>query len=170
MCVHMSVMANSLDGAGDGKLGLLTAAVLSRHLAAAGGHRLTLVGRHDAKMALVPGDLDRVGAGLQGLVVRACVFLRVGLPGGPAAPCAPRRCRHALNEAGTRLPPCTAFMWRRWCRRATAPRWQSGWAASLIWWWRRQVRGAGLGRSEPISSKTGLSLELGLFGGTVVGH
>eukprot|EP00198_Chlamydomonas_reinhardtii_P001904 XP_001691240.1 predicted protein [Chlamydomonas reinhardtii] len=45
---------------GDGKLGLLTAAVLSRHLAAAGGHRLTLVGRHDAKMALVPGDLDRV--------------------------------------------------------------------------------------------------------------
>ncbi|KAG2493211.1 hypothetical protein HYH03_008631 [Edaphochlamys debaryana] len=45
---------------GDGKLGLLVAAVLSRHVASAGGPRVTLVGRHADKMALVRGKLDKV--------------------------------------------------------------------------------------------------------------
>ncbi|GLC46561.1 hypothetical protein PLESTB_001620900 [Pleodorina starrii] len=45
---------------GDGKLGLLVGQVLVRHVAAAGGPRVTLIGRHADKMALVQGDADRV--------------------------------------------------------------------------------------------------------------
>ncbi|EFJ51367.1 hypothetical protein VOLCADRAFT_103412 [Volvox carteri f. nagariensis] len=45
---------------GDGKLGLLVGQVLVRHVAAAGGPRVTLIGRHAAKMALVQGDAERL--------------------------------------------------------------------------------------------------------------
>ncbi|GIL67721.1 hypothetical protein Vafri_21049 [Volvox africanus] len=45
---------------GDGKLGLLVSQVLIRHVTAKGGPRLTLIGRHMEKMAMVQGDMERI--------------------------------------------------------------------------------------------------------------
>ncbi|GIM15197.1 hypothetical protein Vretimale_17956, partial [Volvox reticuliferus] len=56
---------------GDGKLGLLVSQVLIRHVAAAGGPRVTLIGRHMEKMAMVQGDVERIVSEDDGSVLAA---------------------------------------------------------------------------------------------------